>query len=190
MFTTAWTIRERKDAAQALRDGARPEDVAARLGRTLSALKQALAEDGLSWRALVREGRDSRIRAVLAAGGGVAEVVALESCGLRVADRWISRLLDMGDRRHLRRSYTLDEQRRIYLSVREVGIKDTADKLGLSRSTVRRAAIAYRAEVLPTSPPLGRGPCPKPYKPRTPATSTPSDPPSPLLELDQPGHGP
>lgn len=164
MFTTSWTARARKDAAQALRDGARPEEVAARLGRTLSALKQALAEDGLSWRALMREGRDSRIRAILAAGGGVAEVVVSESCGLRVATRWISRLLNKGDRRHLRRSYTLEEQRRIYLSVREVGIKATADKLGLTRSTVRRAAIAYRAEVLPTSPPLGRGPCPR-HKP-------------------------
>ena len=187
MFTTAWTTRERKDAAQALRDGARPDDVAARLGRTLSALKQAMHDDGLSWRALVREGRDSRIRAILAAGGGVAEVVASESCGLRVATRWISTLLDKGDRRHLRRSYTLDEQRRIYQSVREVGIKATADKLGITRSTVRRAAIAYRAEVLPTSPPLGRGPCSTPYRRR--ASNTPSDPPSPLLELKQPGHG-
>lgn len=174
MFTTAWTTSERKDAAQALRDGARPEDVAARLGRTLSALKQAMDEDGLSWRALVREGRDNRIRAILAAGGGVAEVVASESCGLRVADRWISTVLNKGDRRHLRRSYTLDQQRRIYLSVREIGIKATAAKLGISRSTVRRAAIAYRAEVLPNSPPLGRGKPEKPRKRKTARATTPT----------------
>lgn len=180
MFTTAWTTSERKDAAQALRDGARPEDVAAHLGRTLSALKQALAEDGQSYRALVREGRDNRIRAILAAGGGVAEVVASESCGLRVANRWISAVLGKGDRRHLRRSYTLDQQRRIYLSVREIGIKATAAKLGISRSTVRRAAIAYRAEVLPNSPPLGRGLPEKPRRRKKPTTD-PSDPSSPLL---------
>ena len=187
MFTTAWTTRERKDAAQALRDGARPADVAARLGRTLSALKQAMHDDGLSWRALVREGRDSRIRAILAAGGGMAGVVAAEAWGLRGAARRVSTLLEKSGRRHLRRSYTLDEQRRIYQSVREVGIKATAHKLGITRSTVRRAAIAYRAEVLPTSPPLGRGPCSTPYRRR--ASTTPSDPPSPLLELKQPGHG-
>ena len=180
MFTTAWTTSERKDAAQALRDGARPEDVAAHLGRTLSALKQALAEDGQSYSALVREGRDNRIRAILAAGGGVAEVVASESCGLRVANRWISAVLGKGDRRHLRRSYTLDQQRRIYLSVREIGIKATAAKLGISRSTVRRAAIAYRAEVLPNSPPLGRGLPEKPRRRKKPTTD-PSDPSSPLL---------
>ena len=180
MFTTAWTARERKDLVQMLRDGARPADVAAHFKRTLSAIQQALAEDGQSYRALVREGRDARIRAILAAGGDVAEVVASESCGLRVANRWISAVLGKGDRRHLRRSYTLDQQRRIYLSVREIGIKATAAALGFTRSTVRRAAIAYRAEVLPNSPPLGRG---KPEKPRQrkKLDADPSDPPSPLL---------
>lgn len=180
MFTTAWTTRERKALVQMLRDGTRPADVVAHFKRTLNAIQQALAEDGQSYRALVREGRDNRIRAILAAGGGVAEVVASESCGLRVADRWISAVLGKGDRRHLRRSYTLDQQRRIYLSVREIGIKATAAKLGISRSTVRRAAIAYRAEVLPNSPPLGRGLPEKPRRRKKPTTD-PSDPPSPLL---------
>lgn len=182
MYTTAWTTRERKDAAQALRDGARPADVAARLGRTLSAVQQALAEDGLSYRALVNEGRDTRIRAILASGGGVAEVCASETIGTRAADRHIARLLDKGDRRHLRRSYTLAEQRRIYLSVREVGIKETAARLGFSRSTVRRAARAYRAEVLPNSEPLGRGLPDRPRRRKARgAQDAPSDPPSPLL---------
>lgn len=174
MFTTAWTARERKALVQMLRDGARPADVVAHFKRTLSAIQQALAEDGQSYRALVNEGRDARIRAILAAGGDVAEVMASESCGLRVANRWISVLLGKGDRRHLRRSYTLDQQRRIYLSVREIGIKATAAKLGISRSTVRRAAIAYRAEVLPTSPPLGRGKPEKPRKRKTARTTTPT----------------
>ena len=180
MFTTAWTARERKDLVQMLRDGARPADVVAHFKRTLNAIQQALAEDGQSYRALVNEGRDSRIRAILAEGGGVAEVMAAEGWRERAATRHIARLVNKGDRRRLTRSYTQEEQRRIYLSVREIGIRQTAAALGFTRSTTRRAAIAYRAEVLPNSPPLGRG---KPEKPRQRKKlgADPSDPPVPLL---------
>ena len=174
MFTTAWTARERKALVQMLRDGARPADVVAHFKRTLNAIQQALAEDGQSYRALVNEGRDSRIRAILAAGGGVAEVMVAEGWRERAATRHIARLVNKGDRRRLTRSYTQEEQRRIYLSVREIGIRQTAAALGFTRSTVRRAAIAYRAEVLTNSPPLGRGKPEKPRKRKTARATTPT----------------
>jgi len=157
VYTTPWTTRARKDAAKAMRDGERPEALALRLGRTMSALKLAVVRAGESWRVLCQQGRMARVKAILAQGGGVEAVCASEGVKVRMAQRLMTDALAQGDRRRTKRTYTQAEQRTIYLSVREIGIKATADKLGFHRSTVRRAAIAYRAEVLPTSPALGRG---------------------------------
>lgn len=156
MFTRDWTRKEIRDAAEQLRTGTRPEEVAASLDRSQNALKQAVTRGGFPYGKLLREGVLARVRAILSAGGNWPEVAASEGVLRRMAVRLITQAMEKGDRRHLRRGIQGAEARKVYVLVRDQGLTQAARQLGKPITVVRRAAHRYRDAVLPDSPPLER----------------------------------
>jgi hypothetical protein len=154
-----WTKKQIHDAAERLRSGARPVALAADLDRTREALELAVVRAGYVWRLLLQAGRLARVRIILGEGGDWPEVMASESVKRDMAVRLVSQALDKGDRRRLKRRHTQADERRIYLLVREHGIRGASQILSKPFTTVRRIAFRYRAEVLPGSPPFEPGPC-------------------------------
>lgn len=153
-----WTKKQIRDAAERLRSGARPEGLAADLDRTPEALELAVVRAGYVWRQLLQAGRLTRVQAILKEGGDWPEVAGSEGVKRDMAVRLVSQALDKGDRRRLQRRYTQADERRIYLLVREHGIRGASRLLSEPVTTVRRIAFRYRAEVLPGSPPFESGP--------------------------------
>lgn len=154
-----WRVSDLRRIADQLRTGTPRAVVFAQYpNRSKNAICLALARAGYVLSELYRAGREARIRAILAAGGGASEVMASESVSEGTAIRLISRVLQVGDRRHCRKSTTTAQDRAIYLSVRAVGFRATGRRLGMSYKLVRTAAHRYRSEVLPESPPFERRP--------------------------------
>ena len=153
MKRRTWTAAELRRVVAALRAGGRWEDVVAATGRTKGAVGDALRNAGYSPRALRREARLVRVAAILAQGGGLAEVMAAEGLKRRTADTWITMAQQAEDRR---KKAIASGDRAVYQAVRDHGFKGAARLLGRPISTVRRIANRYREQELPTSPPLGK----------------------------------
>lgn len=149
-----WTKAEARRTAESLRTGDKPTDVVASTKRTWNAIKLTLTKEGYSVQELMAEGRRARVRKILLEGGYTAEVMASENVTKRHAQHLISEVAGHEDRRTLLRTTERAEERRIYLSVREVGFSETARRMKRPLMSVWKIANRYRAEVLPESPPL------------------------------------
>lgn len=149
-----WTVVQVRRAADALRTGASPAEVAQDVGRSWTAVRLALARSKFSVQDLLTEGQRIRVQRILLAGGYTAEVAAAEGVTRRHAQHLITLASGQEDRRALARTATDEQARRIYLSVREVGYTETARRVGRPLMTVWKIANRYRDEVLPESPPL------------------------------------
>ena len=153
----SWTKGEIRRAVDALKSGTALDDVAAWYPVTRDAFLLAMSREGYSVRALCREGQVSRVRKILAAGGTVTEVMVGERVKFVRAYELIREATGVPDRRTLRRTTTVQDDRRIFLAAREHGFKEAARVLGMALTSVRRAALRYQSEVLPNSPPLTHG---------------------------------
>ena len=149
-----WKKSDVRRAAEALRSGQPPDALCETLGRTQNALYLELRRTGHSPKKLLREGQLARVGDIVAKGGGVPEVMASEGVKEGSAMRLISHVLNKGDRRKCKLNLSQKTMRQIYLNVREHGFRPTARIMGLPLTTIRKVALRYRDEVLPSSPPL------------------------------------